>query len=84
MAALASAGVRVSAMDDVMVIGDRDAPGPFKMTEAERQAVRERGLARVVVAPKPQASASINRNTGEPHKNSREIARRLRQQGRGK
>lgn len=40
----------------------------------------DKPLPRPVVRPKIAASAGVNRNTGQPHKHSREVARRLRQE----
>lgn len=85
LAALALSGMRVVAVDET--IGQPgDELDPRKMTEAEQRAARDRSAVRVRPAPKAQASthASINRNTGEPHQNKREIARRLRREQRAK
>lgn len=90
LAAMAASGMDVRIADvgePVLVIGGSlDGPGPFKMKEEDRQAARDRSTDILATMTKPQAStrASINRNTGNPHGNAREIARRLRREQRAK
>jgi hypothetical protein len=95
MAALAMAGLmgRPTFASSPMIVvldGDEDDVARLKRLEAQRYERREVLVTDGELAeklgrrqPLRNVAADTNRHTGEPHKHSREIARRLRQQARG-